>query len=301
MHYYSKTDNANIASYLVLMHLICYFLLQIDHPFRYGQIGSGLYGKVHIVLYESNLYAGKEIHSKVLSEYQLQNQFAIKWNSLVENWSHPNLEPFIEVLLVDDVPMILTELMADSLTEYLENTKEPLYVNQEIDLCNDMAQGIAYLHSQSLVHGNLHGNNVLISSDGHAKIADYLCSLIFSNVTMDTSSGYVAPEIVQSKAAPSKESNIYTLGVLFLQVITKHPPQPRTSDMEMQHDFTKVPNHPLLPLIQECLKTKRPPITLVCNELVQLLEKNDSPQRMAYKLLYTTEHVSIEGIICTYT
>ena len=194
--------------------------------------------------------------------------------------------------------MILTERMADSLTEFVENTKEPLYVNQEIDLCNDMAQGIAYLHSLSLVHGNLHGNNVLISSDGHAKIADYLCPLIFSDVVVDNSSGYVAPEIFQNKAAPSKESNIYTLGILFLQVITKHPPRPRTSDMEMQHDFTEVPNHPLLPLIQKCLGTKRPPITHVCDELAQLINGKDGPKMMAYKLLYTTEHVSIEGIIC---
>ena len=80
-----------------------------------------------------------------------------------------------------------------------------MYINQGINLFIDMAQGIAYLYSQSLVHENLHGNNVLISSDGHAKIADYLCPLIFSDVTMDNSSGYVAPEIFHSKTAPSQE------------------------------------------------------------------------------------------------
>ena len=238
---------------------------------------------------------------KDISNQKLQFQLAIECNSLTENLSHPNLEAFFEVVLssANDVPMILTELMAKSFTEFVEHTKNTLYVNQEIDLCNDMAQGIAYLHSQSLVHGNLHDNNVLITKNGRAKIADYLCPLLFSDIAVDTSSGYVAPEIFQNKTAPSKESNIYTLGVLFLQVITKHPP-PKTNELEMQHDFTKVPNHPLLPLIQECLKTKRPAVTHVCDELAQLIEEKDSPQRMAYKLLYTTEHVSIEGTICIY-
>ena len=238
---------------------------------------------------------------KDTSNQKLQFQLAIECNSLTENLSHPNLEAFFEVVLssANDVPMILTELMEKSLTEFVEHTKDTLYVNQEIDLCNDMAQGIAYLHSQSLVHRNLHDNNVLITRNGCAKIADYLCPLLFSDIAVDTSSGYVAPEIFQNKTAPSKESNIYTLGVLFLQVITKHPP-PKTSELEMQHDFTKVPNHPLLPLIQECLKTKRSAVTHVCDELAQLIEEKDSPQRMAYKLLYTTEHVSIEGIICIY-
>ena len=237
---------------------------------------------------------------KVVSAQQLKFQLETECNSLTENLSHPNLEAFFEVVLLsaDDVPMILTELMTKSLTEFVEHNKSTLYVNQEIDLCNDMAQGMNYLHSQSLVHGNLHGKNVFISSDGHAKIADYLCPLLFNDIIMDNSSGYVAPEIFHNKAVPSKESNIYTLGVLFLQVITKHPAQLRTSDMEIQHDFTKVPNHPLLTLIQKCLGTKRPSITHVCDELAQLIEEKDSPQRIAYKLLYRTEHVSIEDIIC---
>ena len=238
---------------------------------------------------------------KDASTQQLQFQLAIKCNSLTENLSHINLEAFYEVVLssADGAPMILTELMEKSLMEFVEHAKESLYVNQEINLCNDMAQGIAYLHSQSLVHGNLHGNNVLVTRNGHAKIADYLCPLLFSDVTVVSSSGYVAPEIFQNKTTPSKESNIYTLGMLFLQVITKHPPLPRTSDLEMDHDFTKVRNHPLLPLIKQCLETKRPSIAHVCDKLAQLIEEKDSPQRMAYKLLYTTEHVSTEGIICT--
>ena len=198
----------------------------------------------------------------------------------------------------DGGPMILTELLTESLTEFVEHCKGSIYVNQEISLCHDMAQGISYLHSKRLVHGNLHGNNVLISSDRHAKIADYLCPHIFNDIAVDNSSGYVAPDTFQNKTAPSEESNIFTLGVLFLQVITKRPPQPRTSDLEIQHDFSKVPNHPLILLIRQCLEIKRPQITYVCSELAQLIKENDSPQRMAYKLLYTNEHVSTGGIIC---
>lgn len=233
------------------------------------------------------------------SASELQNKLAVHCNSLAENLSHPNLEPFIEVVLsaADGVPMMLTELLTESLAMFVERTKETIYVNEELNLCSDMARGMAYLHSKSLVHGNLHGNNVLISSDRHAKIADYLCPLLFSDVAMNNSSGYVAPEIFHNKTAPFKESNIFTLGVLFLQVVTKHPPQPRTSDLETQHDFAEVPNHPLLPLIRQCLEMNRPLITHVCNELDRLNEQKDSPQRMAYKLLYTTEHVSSEGII----
>ena len=203
--------------------------------------------------------------------------------------------------------MILTELLTESLTVFVEHCKETLHVNQEIDLCNNIAQGLACLHSYSLVHGNLHGNNVLISRDGRAKIADYLCPLLFSNIDVYNSSGYLSPEVFKNKTTPSTQSNVFTLGVLFLQVITKRSPQPRTKDSsysEKEHDFAEVSSHhPLIPLIQQCLQNKeisRPLTTHVCDKLTQLIKQNNSPQRMAYKLLYTAEHVSTNDfyIIC---
>ena len=264
--------------------------------------------------YKNSTYAGKVIHNKVLSGYrkmantsmsELQKQLQIKCNSWAENLNHPNVEQFFEVVLSsadDGIPMIVTELFTESLTVFVERCKETIHVNQEIYLCNDMAQGIACLHSYSLVHGNLHGKNVLISRDRHAKIADYLCPLLFSNINVDISSGYFAPEVFQNKTVPTTQSNIFTLGVLFLQVITKHPPQPRTRDssyLEREHDFAEVSSHhPLIPLTQRCLQSSemhRPLTAHVCGELVQLMEQKDSPQRMAYKLLYTAEHVSTEG------
>ena len=261
-----------------------------------------------MVDYKSNRCAGKKICKKVLSRYpeienlsmsEFQNQLEVKCKSKAGDLSHPNVEQFIEVVISsadDGVPMILTELLTNSLTVFVERHKEAIYLNQELELCNDMSQGMEYLHSHSLIHGNLHGNNVLITRDGHAKIADYLCPYLFSNIDVDCSSGYLAPEVFLT---PSTHSNIFTLGVLFIQVITKHPPQPRARDgshSETQYDFVRVSSHhPLLPLIKQCLQTNdknRPLIAQVCHELAELIKQNDSPQMMAYKLLYTTEHVS---------
>ena len=265
--------------------------------------------------YRNNSCAGKVIHKEVLSGYrktthmsmsELQTQLEIKCKSLAGNLYHPNVEQFVEVVLSsadDGVPMILTELLTESLTVFVERCKETIHVNREIDLCHNMAQGLACLHSSSLVHGNLHGNNVLISTDGHAKIADYLCPLLFSNVDMYNSSGYLPPEVFQNKTTPSTQSNIFTLGVLFLQVITKRSPQPRkkgSSYSEREHDFAEVSSHhPLVPLIQQCLQNNeinRPLTMHVCGGLAQLIEQNNSPQRMAYKLLYTAEYVSTNDV-----
>ncbi|KAI0345528.1 kinase-like protein [Trametopsis cervina] len=40
-------------------------------------------------------------------------------------------------------------------------------------LIQEIADGMAYLHSEGIVHGDLRGPNVFITRDGHAKIADF--------------------------------------------------------------------------------------------------------------------------------
>ena len=271
-----------------------------------------MYGEVHRVQYNNRSYAGKVIHGKVLAEHpqfttdesmsELQNHLAIKCNSWAGNLYHPNIEMFFEVVHSStvDIPMILTELLTESLTVFVERTKGTIHVSKELSLCNDMAQGMNYLHSQSLVHGNLHGNNVLISSEGHAKIADYLCPLLFSDVTMGNPSGYLAPEFFQNETTPSKESNVFALGILFLQVVAKHPPQSRDIHVKARAQYESAntsTHHPLMSVIQQCIegdKMKVPLITHVYDELAKLIEQEDSPQRIAYKLLYTNEYVSNE-------
>ncbi|EEB90030.1 hypothetical protein MPER_11817, partial [Moniliophthora perniciosa FA553] len=54
---------------------------------------------------------------------------------------------------------------------------------QDVDLrLFEIAQGLAYLHSQHIVHGDLRGSNVLIDADWHACIADFGLA-VFSDVT----------------------------------------------------------------------------------------------------------------------
>ena len=232
---------------------------------------------------------------------KLVAQFTLKCFS-ASKFSHPNVEQFVEIACADDkgVPMIITELLNENLTTYISRTSDNFHYNLQLSVCSDMAQGLQYLHSQQLVHGNLHGANVLMSLDHRAKIADYLCPLLLPGVSPDSSSVYLPPETTQNKRV-TVQSNVFTLSVLFLQVITKLSPQPsndlslselerRRSDLENVHKC-----HPLLALIQECLsnhEVKRPLMREIFDHLAQLLKDKDSTQMMAFKLIHTTEYVS---------
>ena len=270
-------------------------------------LGKGNYGEVQKVKYKDKSYAGKLFYSKLLpdpantSMDKLVAQFTLKCFS-ASKFSHPNVEQFVEIAHADDkgVPMIITELLEENLTAYISRTTDTFHYNLQLSVCDDIAQGLQYLHSQQFVHLNLHGANVLMTSDHHAKIADYLCPHLLAGVAPDSSSVYLPPETTQDKRI-TVQSNVFTLSVLFLEVITKLSPQPSNnlnlSELERRKsDLEKVPkSHPLLALIQQCLsdhELKRPLMKEVSDHLAQSLKDKDSPQMMAFKLIYTTEYVS---------
>ncbi|KAF9456384.1 kinase-like domain-containing protein, partial [Collybia nuda] len=85
--------------------------------------------------------------------------------------------------------------------------------------------------SNSVVHSDLTGNNVLVEKDGHMLLGDFGLSSIkedYSNGLYDTSSTpkynlpWTAPEIVLSEAfpRPNQTTDIYSFGSVTLQVLT---------------------------------------------------------------------------------
>jgi serine/threonine protein kinase len=50
-------------------------------------------------------------------------------------------------------------------------------------LLSEVTEGLEYLHSKGIVHGDLRGANVLISEDGVARLSDFGLSKFLENVS----------------------------------------------------------------------------------------------------------------------
>ena len=262
--------------------------------------------------YKDKLYAGKLLYRILLPGYpsasanmhKLTEQFTLK-RSLASTFSHPCVEQFVEIAhtKIENIPVIITELLSENLTVYINCTSDTLHCDLQLSICNDMAQGLLYLHSRQLVHRNLHAANVLMTLDHHAKIADYLCPYLLTDVAPDSSSVYLPPETTQDNRT-TEQSNVFTLAVLVLQVVTKCSPQP-SNDLSLSElercstDLHMVPKcHPLLAIIQQCLNNHEMARPLMREVYARLLESKDSTQMMVFKLIHTTEYVS--RYVCHY-
>ena len=105
---------------------------------------------------------------------------------------------------------------------------------------DDLREGLAYIHSNGVIHRDLKLQNVLIGPDGHAVLTDFGISKIFDAKgdgvkVVDTlrtivklrdgrelvmgSVGYMAPELEMGVAA-SPQSDYYALGVIVYRLLT---------------------------------------------------------------------------------
>ncbi|KAF9233991.1 kinase-like domain-containing protein [Melanogaster broomeanus] len=125
-----------------------------------------------------------------------------------------------------------------ALTSYLLRRDDNLTAGERLILISDVALGLQYLHSQSIVHGDLSGANVLIQDTGRACITDLGLSMLLTElggttfVTSFHPGGtlrWTAPELLglqlseeenPPEVVPTPHSDVYSFGRIMLQVLT---------------------------------------------------------------------------------
>lgn len=102
-----------------------------------------------------------------------------------------------------------------------------------LSIALESAEGLEYLHkgcNPPLIHRDVKATNILLNAKLEAKIADFGLSRAFdhdtdlvSTNTIVGTPGYVDPEY-QATMQPTTKSNVYSFGVVLLELVTGKPP-----------------------------------------------------------------------------
>lgn len=92
-----------------------------------------------------------------------------------------------------------------------------------------MATGLLYIHqSGGLTHGNLKSSNVLLRTDFESCLTDYGLSIFKDpdshEETSATALFYRAPECRDIRRPPTQQADVYSFGVLLLELLTGKTP-----------------------------------------------------------------------------
>ena len=262
----------------------------IKHLEKVHHLGNGKYGETSEAIVNHRKRAVKVLHKALLDPSQSVTEMVAvmkKKCSQCLDLHHPNLSKLIDIYEINNRPALITELMEVNLSTYITRKGGGVSLDLQVLLSLDMSQGLEALHRHSLIHGHLHDHNILIHGD-QAKISDYyypLLGLEDHHVDMRRALPYIAPEVTEDKSLLSTSSDVYSLGVLILQVVT---------GATLAEDSAKTlinyvsQAHILSWLIQQCLSKdsgRRPSATKMCEE-IQILQ--ESTQYISSKAMMQT-------------
>ncbi|KAJ7062347.1 kinase-like domain-containing protein, partial [Mycena amicta] len=183
------------------------------------------------------MYQGKPVALKHMRRFQgsdqrdIRKQFcreALVWQRL----RHPFVVPLIGIDMESfptSLCMVSPWMQNGTVINYLKG-----FHGANRRVIREIAQGLAFLHDQNVVHGDLRGSNILVDDAGHACLTDFGLTVL-SDATTQTHHGagsvrWMAPETLNptgcglDKFGRTTASDIYAFACVCLELYTGFPP-----------------------------------------------------------------------------
>ncbi|KAF7771752.1 hypothetical protein Agabi119p4_6063 [Agaricus bisporus var. burnettii] len=209
----------------------CYKLQEVQCDFSQAREGGsfadvyqGQYGKQKVCIKAIRIFRNGD-NARILKAFAKE---IVLWANLL----HENILPFYGIYQGPYGRICIISPWVDpgDLSVYLQSFPQ----RPRPPLVLDITAGLRYLHQSDIVHGDLKANNILVSDDGRALIADFgISSIVLPTKLASTqlSSGtmrWMAPELFtgeeESRPTMTLKSDIWSLGCVYYEIFTRKLP-----------------------------------------------------------------------------
>ena len=266
-------------------------------------LGKGTYGIVYRAKCDKLICAAKVLSCQIRDSARFQQEI-----HFLSNIKHPNIIQYLGSCPDKESgsPILIMELMDKNLTSLLEwpalfkNNPPSLPLQVQVDIAHDVAQALSYLHNNGVLHRDLSSNNVLLIGSNRAKVADFGMARLLRTDTpfiMTPCPGtiyYMPPEALTYPSTYSNKLDVFSFGVLLVQLVTRRPPSPgprmcrvQTTNSSTVPFFCAVPEvhrrsehlnlvpplHPFRMIALQCIadtERERPTADELCDALLAL-------------------------------
>jgi serine/threonine-protein kinase len=172
---------------------------------------------------------GTPVALKVLKpRYAGDQQFETRFRNearVASELRHPNIVRILEIGKTGDITYFAMNLYPDSLASRLAHGT-PIPEPDLIRIARDVTSALAFAHAGGIIHRDIKVDNILLTADGTAVIADFGIARAVSgyatatgvNMTIGTPH-YVSPEQAQGRPLDGR-SDLYALGVTLYKAAT---------------------------------------------------------------------------------
>ncbi|KAL0318044.1 UNVERIFIED_CONTAM: putative inactive receptor kinase [Sesamum angustifolium] len=173
------------------------------------------FGNAYLVrLREDFLFVVK----RVSREDRPQDVFE-KQGKLIAGIEHENIVKMMGYYINEDECLQILEYFPQGSLETMLHGKNRVHLDWEsrLRIAIGAAKGLAHIHGQRFVHGNIKASNIFLNSEQYGCISDK--SVVTFIITK-----YHAPEVWARKGMFSQASDVYSFGVLLIELLTGRSP-----------------------------------------------------------------------------
>eukprot|EP00041_Stephanoeca_diplocostata_P019690 m.428128 g.428128 ORF g.428128 m.428128 type:complete len:472 (+) comp21372_c0_seq2:294-1709(+) len=207
-----------------------------------NKLGEGSYGSVHKAIHREsqNIVAVKKIPLdtdliEIIREIKV----------LGEN-DHPNVVRYYGSYLKESHLWIIMEFCGvGSVADVMRLLKKPMTEPQIACIFSGTVMGLQYLHSNKTIHRDVKAGNVLLTSEGLAKLADFgvagqLSTDSSKRNTVIGTPFWMAPEVIE-ETGYGVNADIWSLGITAIEMADGKPPY---ADVHPMRAMFMIPANP---------------------------------------------------------
>ena len=195
---------------------------EVDSYFIEGKLGEGSYAQVFLARHKDfgDVFALKILRPYLIEAGSLQRIY--RELDIGRRLKHPRLVRIVAFGIFHEAPyLVMDHVSGETLAAMLE--RGPLSLFQAVQFLEWMCEGVAYAHSEGVMHRDLKPDNIMLTAGG-LKVLDFGVARPSGDWATLTGTGqaigtpaYMAPE--QLLGNPSFGSDVYALGVILFVMV----------------------------------------------------------------------------------
>jgi predicted Ser/Thr protein kinase len=192
-----------------------------------GQGGMGVVYKAR-QRHLNRLVAVKILPPSVGSDPAFAERFTREAQALAQ-LNHPNIVQVYDFGRTEEFFYFIMEYV-DGVNLRVLIREGQLAPEQALDIVPQICDALQFAHDEGIVHRDIKPENILVDKKGRVKIADFGLAKLLGRAPEDLSLtgtgqlmgtlGYMAPEQLQEAHAVDHRADIYSLGVVFYEMLT---------------------------------------------------------------------------------
>ena len=206
-----------------------------------SRIGEGSFSETYLA---TDTSLERQVAVKILREHYARDpRFVARFERearAAAAVAHPNVVDIFDYGRDDDTLFITMEWVDGTDLKHLIRDRAPLPTEESTRLIREILRGLGAIHRAGIIHRDVKPQNVLLSSDGQAKMSDFGIArgsvdsgLTDTGMALGTAA-YMAPEQASGGNVTSS-ADLYSAGVILFEMLTGELPFPGDNPVQVMY------------------------------------------------------------------